>query len=1000
MIPLQLTLRNFLSYREGTELDLSGIHLACISGLNGAGKSSILDAITWALFGKSRVKSDDDLVNRIAAANGAAAEVDFVFELEGAIYRVIRRKAAGKTTELEFQARAKGVDGERWQALTEAKLKETQAALEKLLRMNYDVFTNASFLLQGQADEFTTKTPDKRKEILAEILGVNMWDTYKDLAAERRKGAENEGTVIERRLAEVETELSHEEELTRALELAEANVRAMTAERDRQDALVAAARQNKTMADHQRQLLRRLTADLAESRRELEHVGTLIAQRKADLQAHQSLLDRRTVIESQFKAWQIAESEFGGWQEKAEQHALVVGEKHPLEMEIAKVEAQLEQRLKALEQQRESAETATTELELLRAQVAVHKQQLSELQEKAAELVADEQAWQQARTEYAQIDNNRKLWNQELVQLESRSNQIARLELEKEQTAASKIESQKSLDKTLDELTYLDEKKNTLGTKKTEKAGLEGEQNRLREEMHNLKVLQSELMSDDDQDCPLCGQTLTIDHRQTVMDQLQADGDARGAQFRRNKAAIEELDREIGELERALQRQTTLEKERESRQAAVTRMEARLSVVEEQIVAWREGNESVRITELKEVLADQTSQRVLLERIESLKSAAEKSRQLSQEITQANSQLVRDETLIEKWERVLHDWQQVGRSALEEVRRLLAEKTYAESARSNLAQLEAKLAAIGHDPDALAAARSRRASLSAVPQEYQKLLQAEAAVKPLIDGLADLSDQRERTAGRVVDLEAQEAEVTQRLQELDAGIGDLRAAEAELQRLREGVVTADRVAEGARQRLGVLAIRREDLKRLAAEKTGMARRVSLLRQLEEACGRKGVQALLIEAALPEIEEHTNELLDRLTGGDMRVSFDTQKVAKTKQDNLIETLDIKIADSTGERPYENYSGGEKFRINFAIRLALSQVLAHRAGARLQSLVIDEGFGSQDPEGRQRLVEAINAIQDKFACILVITHIDELRDKFPARIDVEKTANGSRLSVITI
>jgi len=174
----------------------------------------------------------------------------------------------------------------------------------------------------------------------------------------------------------------------------------------------------------------------------------------------------------------------------------------------------------------------------------------------------------------------------------------------------------------------------------------------------------------------------------------------------------------------------------------------------------------------------------------------------------------------------------------------------------------------------------------------------------------------------------------------------------------------------------------------------------LLRQLEEACGRRGVQAMLIDAALPEIEDRANELLDRLTGGDMRIKFDTQRASKTKQDGQIETLDIRISDDGGERPYENYSGGEKFRINFAVRLALSRVLAHRAGARLQTLVIDEGFGSQDPEGRQRLVEAINAVQGQFASILVITHIDELRDKFPARIDVEKTASGSQATVVAL
>jgi exonuclease SbcC len=60
-----------------------------------------------------------------------------------------------------------------------------------------------------------------------------------------------------------------------------------------------------------------------------------------------------------------------------------------------------------------------------------------------------------------------------------------------------------------------------------------------------------------------------------------------------------------------------------------------------------------------------------------------------------------------------------------------------------------------------------------------------------------------------------------------------------------------------------------------------------------------------------------------------------------------------------------------------------------------LVIDEGFGTQDAEGRERLVEAINSIQEDFARILVITHIEELKDAFPVRIEVTKTAEGSQL-----
>ena len=144
-----------------------------MAGANGAGKSSILDGITWALFGQSRSRSDDDLVNRIAARTDDAAEVRFTFELEDVTYRIMRRKRVGKTMFLELQM-ADGAGS--WRPLSESKLRETQAAIEQLLRMNYETFINASFLLQGKADEFTTRTDSQRKQILAELLGATQWE--------------------------------------------------------------------------------------------------------------------------------------------------------------------------------------------------------------------------------------------------------------------------------------------------------------------------------------------------------------------------------------------------------------------------------------------------------------------------------------------------------------------------------------------------------------------------------------------------------------------------------------------------------------------------------------------------------------------------------------------------------------------------------------------------------------------------------------------------------
>jgi exonuclease SbcC len=204
----------------------------------------------------------------------------------------------------------------------------------------------------------------------------------------------------------------------------------------------------------------------------------------------------------------------------------------------------------------------------------------------------------------------------------------------------------------------------------------------------------------------------------------------------------------------------------------------------------------------------------------------------------------------------------------------------------------------------------------------------------------------------------------------------------------------------ARQRVNVLDMLRERRARLAVQREEVTLHIARLKTLERAFSKDGVPALLIEQALPEIETQANDLLDRLSGGTMSVRFETQRLYKDKhRDDRKETLDIIISDAAGPREYELFSGGEAFRVNFAIRLALSRVLAQRAGARLQTLVIDEGFGSQDAAGRQRLIEAINLVRDDFKKILVITHLEELKEAFPARIEVEKSPRGSIVHVVT-
>ena len=165
MIPLHLHISGFLSYHDPVELDFSTFSLACISGHNGAGKSSLLDAMTWSLFGEARGKSSD-VIN--LSQDVKAAEVAFTFEHEQNTYRIQRTLPRGKGTVLEFQIQ--NHDG--WKTLTEKTTRETQARIEHILRLDYETFVNASFFLQGKADQFTQQNATLSKEVLRNIHGL------------------------------------------------------------------------------------------------------------------------------------------------------------------------------------------------------------------------------------------------------------------------------------------------------------------------------------------------------------------------------------------------------------------------------------------------------------------------------------------------------------------------------------------------------------------------------------------------------------------------------------------------------------------------------------------------------------------------------------------------------------------------------------------------------------------------------------------------------------
>ncbi len=869
MIPLSLYLSGFLSYRDPVELDLTQFDLAYVTGPNGAGKSSLLDAITWSLFGQAR-KKDDSLIN----SQSQTAQVILCFVYENNIYRVIRSKQREKTTILEFQilqnhllaqvflagqGQLDDLAKQTWKPLTEGSLRETEAHILKVLHMDYDTFVNASFFLQGKADQFTQQRPSDRKRILSSILGLEVWEDFRQRSLEARRQVEAEIDILDGRLQEILLELNEETTRVQRLEQLNNQLSTLIAQRKVQQAALETMRQTQAVLEVQQRLLENLSNQVMTSEKRCTQLKERLSARREEQESYSRLFENAPRIQEDFHVYKDLQKQLG----EMEQVAARFREQEK-QREIPLLEIQAEQA--RLEQEAHSLSTRKTQIELA-----------------FGEIMRLEKDNEQIRGEISQLEG----W---LVQREEM--------LEKLDAARQKRQ----------ELI-------------TSNSHLKNEMILIRERLNKIESVSGA-------ECPLCGQKINQTEQKQLMANLTMQGTSLGDQHRENAHQIQEQEEQIRNLEEKISRLRRLEEE----MRRLTQDEVRIRT-----------------------------------RLESL--------QLAQK-----------------------EWEEDGKPRLDEITHSLQNKNFASQARIQLAEIDAQLQQIGYDISRHDHLRQQTNERRPVEEDYQKLENAQVVLSQINRDLDNLQEQFDQESKELEQLQREYRQAAEALRKLQKNAPDINQAEDDLRLLQEQENHARVEVGQAQQLVEILDVQRKRRIELELQREGFAVRVRQYKQLERAFGKDGVPALLIEQALPEIENKANEILSRLSDGGMSVRFLTQVPHKDKKrQDLRETLDIQIRDGMGQRDYEMFSGGEAFRVNFAVRLALSEILSKRAGACLQTLVIDEGFGSQDFQGRYRLIEAINLVKQDFAKILVITHIDELKDFFPNRVEVERTNRGSTIQV---
>lgn len=855
MIPLYLELENFLSYRSCTQLDLRGLHVVCLVGENGAGKSALLDAITWALWGRARARRDDELISQGADA----MRVVFDFSEGQQVYRVMRERrlmARGRTTTStgSLALLMRNSDGE-WVIVSGNSMAETQEKIIRTLNLTYETFINSAYLRQGRADEFTLRKPAERKALLSEILDLGLWQTFEANAKRALLETETRQAHVRLELERAQQEAERLAEHEAALQRANAeHQRAREALREAEAAWAALeqwrvrARELQLQRERAEQRLHQLTD-------ERQAAAQQRAARLQRLREAEAILAQREEIEQGLTALRRAEEALKVQSEKLLKVTELNGRKQMLENDLVNAQSLLEkerdERRRELEELRRRADDTSM------------RQRLNELRAQLEATQADEHTLEMVQQELNAV-------HQQLATLTAQ-NQVLRREID-------------ALKARLDALS---------------KVGPV---------------------------CPTCGRPLDEDERARLRETWSAEGKAKSEHYLANERVIKTLSGQRALLEQRLEQlRRRLQQQRPALQRDVAALEERIAQAE-----------------------------------------------------QARAKMSTVE------------------ATLREVERRLAQADFGHEFRAALAAIEDELAALAFDRKAFAQLQAQVQQLK--PFEQRKATLERAAVVL----------EAERSALQLLEANMQQldAQFAAARAELDRLDGDLQACRAHLQaepaaqqaleRARQLSFAAQRALVEAEQRVQACLAQRQRAQALQQELEALAARRALLEQLQLAFSKNGVPAMIIESALPELENMANEVLGRMTGGRLHVRFETQR--QTQRGDTSETLEIRIADERGERAYEMFSGGEAFRVNFAIRIALSRLLANRANARLQTLFIDEGFGTQDAQGRERLIEAIRAIQDDFECIVVITHIEELKEAFPRRIEVRRTETGSQVRII--
>ncbi|MHB1421613.1 MAG: AAA family ATPase [Gemmataceae bacterium] len=1036
MIPQRIRLKGFLSYKDEQEINFdNNATLWMLSGLNGSGKSSIFDALTYALFGHHRGGSQHaiELINK----DSDGLTVEFEFRLDTQVYRVRRTlkktaKGAAASTQQVYRyeaplspsPRAEGEGGGKWVALEGSNYKrEFDSWISDKIGLTYETFTSSVLLLQGKADKLLDSKPEGRRAVLAGIVDLERYERLHEKADAKRKELKGKLEGLSDRLAalpEVKAEeLTAAAESIRSAEEAREQVRAEV-ERLREMERQAHAwmeLQSKLAAARQRwQRAGQLLEDADAIERDLKRLGEL---REVLPRLREIVKQRGTIREAELAMKGLLQDK-----EKAtEQFARLenaLGQEHDKRTILRKQIDEDEKRQHDLSPQLLDAtarmaklteqENHASELESIRKELALlpadaseeviraramceglaaltqlipHLARFQEQRERLRQTLEREQAAKQRLTEVETRGRQFKTELEHLMPLVQDADRATRQAKDQETEARTLL---KQAQDSLREIAQLD------GAKRCRHCGQEltpqhlQEEKRRRDEEMRQAVERHKIAASVHQAARSEEQRLREKESASQKSYQEAREEYREALSQANQAHAD-VARLQGECARAYD-ELPDESRRRIEPAPVADWLTTIYPMPrdlEQLRAEAAGHSAARqrLHKAEDILKQWTK----LKTHESDKLAT--LARLQAELPADGAALRRKhddlKLTLQTLERNLKSRRDQARGNEAEIERLTRDR---QREQENLNRIELQFG--NKDLERKHARQTIAVNQKALPVSWQAAAETAGAAeynqcdKERADLEADGVEQRGKElqeARHKLDLFRQDKESLESQQDVFPAEARRDPADfkVELNQAKQTEAQRDKELDETRKQLGLLESYCKQREQIGEEYVRLEGEFSFYKTLAELLGKDRLQRYLVRQAEKQVVECANSVLDRLSGGQLYLKLKGEAEGEGGSDRA---LDLESYNRvTGEKPINVafLSGSQKFRVAVSLALGIGQY-ASRQHRPIESVIIDEGFGCLDSQGRQIMIQELQNLRSQMRCILLVSHQEEFADAF--------------------